>query len=595
MSKHYTDVYDFIISSEAAYQQPIQIGKKSWSMKDHIERSHLYRDSDIVGEKNKFTPIKNLTRPILNLQYRTEDLDVKDVNIYVDDKAKYHLSFLVKKYHDDVFVRENDLETFFDTLNRSRIDYGAGLSKSLSEGRETVPLESIAFCDQRDILSRPIGLKHSYSPDELLKMSKVGWGDKNNGATCSLQDVIVLSRENQRDNISEGDIEVYEVHGNFPKRFANTSDDSGEYEARIFICAFYQKKDSDAKEGIILYTKVETETPFKLIKRDPIYGRALGFGGAEELFEDQLWTNYAQIRKLQMMDSASKTILVTDDPNYANRNNTNNMENNEITTIADGKTVQQVDTFPRNFRLFDNFSVELETHAKNMGAAQDPIQGAEPQSGTPFASLQMQVQQGMGLHDYRRGQFAKHIEEIYNDDYIPMIVKKITQGATFLSELSLEDMQYVTECLVRNAVNNFVKEKILNGELINDEEVEALKESTAEEFKQKGNKHFIEILKGEFKNASLAVKVSVAGKSKNLGKAMDVIVNVMRFAMSNPQGFMAVMQIPGMAASFNQVIEYAGLSPVDFSDIGKVQQQMAEQAQMQAQPSPLPAQQPAMV
>src|SRR3990167_6147537 len=85
------DIVQYIVSQEANYKRPIPIGNKEWSMRDFIERSTLYRDSDIVGPKTKFTPIKNITRPILNLQYRTEDIDVKDVQIYVDDKDKYHL------------------------------------------------------------------------------------------------------------------------------------------------------------------------------------------------------------------------------------------------------------------------------------------------------------------------------------------------------------------------------------------------------------------------------------------------------------------------------------------------------------------------
>ena len=595
MSKYYTDIYDFIISSETNYAKEVKLPSgKMWGMKHHINRSVVYRDSDLVDDKNRMTPVKNITRPNLNLQYRTEDIDVKDVQIYVENQDKFHLSFLIKKYHDDVFVIENDLETFFDQLNQSRIDFGGGLSKKLADARECVPLESIVFCDQRDILSRPIGLKHSYAPDELLDMGKRGWGETSNGATVSLKELLMLSRDNQRQDVSEGDIEIYEVHGNVPKRFADATDDSGEYESRIFICAFYQKKDSTSKQGVILYTAVEEKSPFKLIKRDPIYGRALGFGGAEEIFEDQVWTNYAQIRKLQMMDSASKTLLQTTDPNFTNRNNTDDMDNNEVLVLADGKTLSQVDTFPRNFRLFDNFVVELEEHAKNMSAAQDPIQGKPPTAGTPFSSLQAQIQQSMGLHDYRRGQFAKHIEEIYVQDYLPMIRKNLTKGAKFLSELTVDELQTVAEKIATNKSNEFVKERILQGELVTEEEIEAHKEKTKEDFKRKGSKHFIEILKGELDNAMLGVKVSVAGKSKDLGKAMAIIEGVMRFAMANPEGFMTVMQIPGMATGYNQIIEYAGLSPVNFSGVDKMLEQMRLQQQQAKQAPPEPVA-PAMV
>lgn len=594
-------IFEFIKTQESNYERPVPVGKKEWSMKDHIERSTLYRDSDIVGTKTKYTPIKNITRPILNLQYRTEDIDVKDVQIYVDDAEKFHLSFLVKKYHDDVFVKENDLDTFFDKLNQSRIDYGGGLSKKLKSGREVVPLQSIAFCDQTDLLSGPIGIKHYYSPDQLLEMGKRGWGETSNGATTTLKDLIKLSREEKKDNNTNSQqastpgryIEIYEVHGNLPKRYADRTDASGDYETRMYICAFYKKQNNES-QGVILYTAPETQSPFKLSQRGVgTFGRALDFGGAEEIFEDQLWTNYAEIRKLQMLDSASKTVLGAIGPGssvIATRNNINDIDNNEILDLGDGD-LKQIDTFPRNFKLFDSYSLEKDSHAKEMGAAQDPLQGAEPQSGTPFASLQAQIQQGMGLHDYRRGIFAKHIEEIYEDDYIPQIVAEITKGTTFLSELSLKDLQYVTDCVVTIEANKKIKAKMMKqgfeADVPSQEEVDMFKTVIREEFKKKGDKHFLEILKGEFNGVTLGVKVSVAGKSKNLGKATDVLVNMFRLAFSNPQGFMATMQIPGMGEGFNQIAEYAGLSPVDFSDVSKAQEMM-----QQSSPQPQPTQQP---
>ncbi len=595
------DIFQFVRTQESNYKRPVPVGSKMWSMKDTIERATLYRDSDIVGNKTKMTFIKNITRPILNLSYRTEDIDVKDVDIYVDDKDKFHLSFLVKKYHDDVFVQENDLDTFFDKLNQSRIDYGGGLSKRIQEGREVVPLQSIVFCDQTDLLSGPIGIKHYYSPDQLLDMGKVGWGKTENGATVSLKELIRLSREEKKDNNTDGStastpgryIEIYEVHGNLPKRYADRQDDSGDYETRLFIVAFYQKASIDGHTGVILYSAPETETPFKLCQRTTgTFGRALDFGGAEELFDDQLGTNYAEVLKIQMLDSSSKTILGATGVNssiIAQKNNTNNLENNEILDLGDGD-LKQIDTFPRNFRLFDNFSTEKDAHAKEIGAAQDPLQGNEPTAGTPFASLQAQIQQGMGLHDYRRGIFAKHIEEIYKDDYIPQIIKKITEGATWLSELSLEELQYVTECVVRTAVNKEAVRLVLSGQEVTPEIMDAFKQKVTEDFQKKGNKHFIEVLKGEFKGVALNVKVSVAGKSKNLGKAADAYVNLIKFAFANPMGFTQVMQIPGMAKGWNQVAEYAGLDPQDFTGIEKTAQQFQQQ-QAQAQPAP---QQPAL-
>lgn len=595
---NYSDIYDFIKRQEAMYAKPIPLpGGWNWSMKDHLETSYLYANSQLLTGKDDFKPVKNITRPILNLQHRTEDIEVKDVQIYVNDPSKYHLSFLVKKYHDDVFVVENDIDTFFDELNTSRIDFGGGLSKQLDKpAPEVVPMQSIAFCDQTDILSGPIGIKHYFSPDQLLDMARVGWGDENNGATISLEELISLSREEKKDD-HNGEIaqtpgryiEIYEVHGNLPKKFADVNDTSGKYETRLFICAFYQKKTSQEQQGVILYTAPETKSPFKLIKRDPVYGRALGFGGAEELFEAQVWVNYDMIRMQDMLDAASKTILKYVGAGLTNRQKIRDMDNLEMIELQPGEDVGQIDTFPRNMKLFENSVEQWEAHAQQMGAANDSIMGEAPTAGTPFKLQELVTQESRGLHEYRRGQYARHLEEIYTDWIIPHIQKKITQGFKFLSELSLEELQYVTDAIVTNKVNSRIKEMLMQGHAPSPEEVDILKETCKEEFRKKGNKHFIEALKGEFKNVPLAVKVSVAGKSKNLAVAVDKVSNIFRFAFSNPMGFAQVMQIPGMAKAFNEILEFSGLSPADFSGIEK----LALPAAPEGQPGqPQPQQQP---
>ncbi len=596
----YQDIYTFIQTQETAYKLPIRLpGDWEWGMQKHIETSYLYNHSQLTTGKDDFKPVKNITRPIINLQRRTEDIEVTDVQLYIDNPDKYHLSFLVKKYHDDVFVRENDMDTYFDECNDSRITYGAGLSKKLYGPRpEVVPLQSIVFCDQTDILSGPIGIKHFYSPDQLMDMASKGWGEEKNGATGSLPDVIRLAREIKQERQNDTDvktpgkyIEIYEVHGSLPRKFLNKNDTSELFSNQLHIVTFYQKATGE-KGNITLYAAEEPESPFKLIKRDPVYGRALGFGGVEELFEAQVWVNYDMIRMKQMLDAAAVTVFAATGMNatdIARRNKLEGLKNMEVLDMADGE-LKQVDTFPRNLQLFENSVVQWEAHAQQMGAANDAIMGEQPTAGTPFKLQELVTSESHGLHEYRRGQYAKYLEEIYNDWIIPHIQKKICEGATFLSELSLDELQFVTDSVVTNLANQRIKDMILAGEEPTPEMADVFKELLREEFKKKGTKHFVEILKGEFKNTKLGVKVSIAGKSKNLAAMTDKVVNIFRFAFSNPAGFAQVMQIPGMGKAFNEILEFSGLSPVDFSGIDKIAQPQPEPQPQTSpiQPQPLP-------
>ena len=590
----YKDIFELVVAEENRYNSiPIQVTEGwDWNMKTHINETILYKYSQLTSGKNKGKadekPVKNIIRPILNLAYRAEDIDVKDINIYVDDPSLYHLSLLVKKYHDDVFVIENDLDTFFDELKESKIDFGGGLSKYLYSPRpERVFLESIAFCDQTNLLAGVFTLKHDYTPAELLDMASFGWGDKAKGATATLEEVVELSK-NSKHVIKTGrttittskNIEVYEIHGQMPLSFLEEGGDENKYIGQLHIICFYNDT-KDHKKGITLFKGKEKKLPFKFINRDQIYNRALGFGGAEELFEPQVWTNYSEIKKKEMLDAAAKTILKTTDTSFANRNKIMDMDNLEIAVLEEGKDIGQIDTFPRNFTLFEKAVNEWESHAQRMGSATDPLLGESPAAGTPFRLQERVVVEGKGIHEYRKGKYAKHIEEIYKDWILPYIVKKITQGTRFLSELSLDELQYVADCVVRNKANKFVIEKILNGELVFPEDVETYKQQVRDEFMRGGNKKFIEILKGEFANLPLKVKVNVSGKQKNLALITDKLVNIFRQIIMAPQ----VLDDPRMAKIFTKIIEYSGLDPADFTSYTKPTPQIQAQS---VQPMPIP-------
>lgn len=565
------DIFEYIEQQEGLYKKDIEINDIwRWSMREHIEDRSIYKNSNIRGDKKKGTinevPVKNIMRPILNLKYRAEDIDVKDITLYIDDPELYHLSFLIKKYHDDVYVIENDLDTFFDKVKESKIDLGGGLAKNIGKGKpEYVPLESIAFCDQKDMLNAPIGLLHSYSPAQLKEFEKKGWGSKANGATTTIDDLITIVA-NDKGDIPGPDIKVYEVHGVLPKEYLDDErQEQDEYVQQIQLVSFYKNEKGD-RNGLILFRKKEGKSPFKMALTEEIFNRSLGWGGIEELMEPQIWTNYCEVIKKEFLDSASKTIITTDDPTIAAKHPTGlkDMDNLEFLEVQEGKTAKTLDTYPRNITLFDNAVADWWEHSQELGSATPALRGQSPASGTPFRLEERVVMEGKGIHEYRQGKYAKWIEEVYKDWIIPFISKKITEGTKFLSELSLDELQMVAKNVSIIESNKLIKKRILSGQTIEQAEADAYGEKIKDEFMGKGNERFIEILKDELKDAPLKVKVNVVGKQVNLLEKTDKLSNIFRTIAANPQ----ILQIPAMEKLFNKILKYSNLEEMDFGSMG---------------------------
>lgn len=580
-------IYTWIKEQEIAYTQDIDVMENwNWNMKEHIRISMLFKHGKFARASNELAtknPNRNIIYPMLNLRYRAEDIDVRDVTPYVDEPNNDHLSFLIKKYHDEVYVKENKLDTFFDETKEEKIDLGGTLVRKGTNGPLYEPLDSIVFCDQTDMLSGPIAFKVFFSPDELYEMEKYGWGDTKKGANTTIEELITLAEESKQQDSQKGSktktpgkyIEIYRIHGSFPTDWlggAYTQGQKEKYVRQMHICGFYKKKDG-MDVGVTLYKAREYENPFKQhLSGKKIRNRALAYGGVEELFDQQIWTNYSEIQKKNLLDAASKIIPWTDDESFKDQT-LKDMDNLEWLTLQKGSQIGLVPNGSPNIQLFNQWMRELEQHAQFTSGATDALFGKNPSSGSPFKLQQLVVEQGMGLHEYRRGRFATFIAEIYEDWIIPDIVKKLENGARFLATLSPDELQYVTDRIVDSEVFRIEKETILNGGSITIDGREALKQRIREQLSKKGNKYFLELFKGELKNVSVKVKINVAGKQKDLAGIVDKFTNILRFIFStyNSQtGKFSALEDPKALKAFNKLIEYSGLDPIDFGYTGPV-------------------------
>ena len=575
------NIFDFIKAEESKFENDeVQVGDNFfWNFRKHVQLIfHLKNGMFFTGANDWLRAFKNIMEPILELSYWTEDLEVKDVVFFIEGKDDKALSFLVKKYHDEVYTREHDLDTMFDEITESDLDYGGVLIQKGKNRPEILQLNSVAFCDQTDLLGGVVGLKFNFSPAKLRAMSKMGWGEEKNGATISIEDLILLATT-EKDSIgtqggttnsaSGKTIEVYIVRGDMPEHYLKDNNDMEYYCPQVQIVAFYHDQDGK-KQNVTLYRKKDNGESLKFFTSKKVFQRALGRGVGERLVGPQIWTNFLTIHKTNMLEAGSKVPLVTDDPSYTQKNKIQDMETLEVTVIEEGKSITQVPTLAvANIQMFGNEINEWYAFAQTAGSANDPIMGKEAPSGTTFRGQERTVAQGRGPHDRRRGQRAKFIEEIYRWSIIPEIIREITKGKKFLATLSTEELTWVSDQMTTKAVNKRIKDMVLAGKKVTKEEQDMMTQVFKDEFLKKGNKHLIEILKGEFKDAVLNIGISVANKQKNLADLSDKLLNIFQFVFQNPQGFMQAMQIPALAPSFENILEFSGMSIGDFSSLVK--------------------------
>lgn len=567
-------IYDYVKEKESQFQtDEVQIADNwFWNFRNHVQLIFQLKNSIFsTGTNNWLRAFKNIMEPMLNLSYWTEEIEVKDIILYTEEEDNRILTFLLKKYHQEVYVREHNIKEMLDNLTESDIDYGGVLVQKGVDMPEVLALNSVAFCDQTDMLGTPLAFRHFFSPEKLREMGQYGWGNEKNGATISLNDLCVLANDTKKsatlsqkqNKVTGKTIEVYIVRGNLPYAYLNDDNDMDTYCNQLQIIAYYTKKDS-TKQGVTLYRKEEDEGNLKFFTSQKVYQRALGRGVGETLLHPQIWSNFLTIHKTNMLESASKVPLYTDDSSYNVKNKIQDMENLEITTIEDGKKIYQVPTAaPANLNMLNTAIDEWFVQAQAATASEDPIAGKEAPSGTTFKGQERSVIQNQGTHDRRVGKRAKFIEEIYRDYIIPDMTKEILKGTQFLASLSADELAWLSDAVVTNVVNKYVIDSIINGTYINSEQQDQITAQLKQQFKKKGNKHMLEILKGEFKDVKIKIGIDVANKNRDVGGMVNNLQAMMQMIIANPY----IIKSPPIQKLFNEIVEMMGLSPIDLSEL----------------------------
>lgn len=566
------DVFAYITTQEANWktaQVPLT-RSKSWNMSDHIERctavanAYFYQGSNDV---NNGRPYDDIVTPIINVAFRSEGFDVKDIIPYVDDVDENYKSFLVKKYHPQ-WARKNELDTFIDEVVETSVIYDLVLVKNVNNVRpEVVDLKTIAFCDQTDVLASPLCLKHQYTPAELVAFKGKWYDDKIDMAiTLAVNEIEVSIAGNQTVKTPGKYIEVYELRGDLPETWDDPEGDPNKFTPQMQIVCYYNDKEGK-KQGITLYKGKDKPLGenFKALKIDMVRskGRACGRSIVESLFEPQVWRNYDAIKIKKMLDAAVN-LLQTDSDEYGNQK-LSELKENTILKHEAGKPITRIDGSIQNLPAYTNDQIKWENNARVIGSASDAQLGTNPVAGTPFALQNLIVQQGESIHEYRQGKIATFFADVLYPSWIlGYLVDEMNKGKNFSEELSFDELQEVSNQIATNKTESQMADLIFQDKVVTPEAKAAALQMYKEQFMKGGSRGFFKVVENELKDIPTCVYVNVKGKQKNMAANADKITNLIREVIANAAAFQAN---PGLAKPLNQLLEESGLSAIDFSSI----------------------------
>jgi len=499
------------------------------------------------------------------------DLDRKDMNVEsVDDSSVDGTvrSMLLRRKVSN-WMNETKFGVLLNKFTRTRAKYGGVIVKKVVKNGKVelrVPAWKDMITDQTDILGGCIIERHYYSPSELKAMD---------GVWENVDEAIALSKQNKDDNRTVGNdtqsfySEIYELHGILPETYLYEDGDENKYIPQMWVVAgidSYKITDEGnlKEDGIVLFKGEESELPYKYLSRESIEGRGLGVGVVEELFQEQIWTNFTINEEQRLMRIAGKVFFQTPDKKLPA--NILKVDNGTIFKY-DTAGMTQVNAVPSSLPQYKNTMVTWGNSADRKTNSQPAITGEGVPSNTPFASLQLQNQELNSDFDYRREESALFWEEVFMDWVIPQQIKELKRDGALASEFSREELEWIDSKVANDLAKKAVKDALLAQDTLNYNPITQgdVESYTAEVLKNtpKAPIRKITFPKGYFDNWEYKVRFYATNEARN--KAVQDITSssILQALAQDP----TLLTDPIKSKIFLPVLERNGISPAVIKDI----------------------------
>lgn len=511
---------------------------------------------DSQGNKKPFFNVSDNPRWIAA---KMIDFDQKDINVITESGHDEHIGWLLEKellY----WMKDNQIGMMINQIVENLPKWGTVVLKRVKGNIQFVNLENLIVDPTAETLndSQFIDERHEYTPNELRRQGKKkGWNTDN------IEAVIENAKAHKKQRI-----EVWERYGEV--------EDS---ENNFHIIAGMDLGLTD-EEALLYEGKKDPE--YKEVHWEKEYGRWLGIGQIEKLFEAQIAKNEMYYYFHRGIEITSLNIFQTRDENFT-KNLLTELENGDILRTLSEITPIAVEE--RNLPAY-NFADQLwNKNISDRAFAHEPLSGQRPAAGTPWHTTQLQAAMAGQYYGFKQQYLAFFFKDILYTWVIPNFKSEVS-GSHKKHLMKLlgtgEDGQRMFNAILASKMRDRQAEFAQKGRMLFGAEYDIIKSIEVERLKR-GD---FEIPDGLYENVKYKIDIIITGERLETAGKISVLQTILQITGQNPQ----VMQNPETRRIVFKIMDWAGVNPVSiFGQEPQGIQQMAQQVAGQQRGGSLPA------
>lgn len=585
--KENKDFYDNYIQIVPGY---------TFNQYETLKRIHLYHASKFenggtyLGRDLIFY---NIVNPPCEVAMRMLNVDSKQIRLWPTNPKSYFSTFLLEKEL-KLWLKTSKMGQILNQIAEEAPRYGSVVIEKTKDGAEVVDLRRLVLDPTVDTIGRSRFVTTIYymTPTELRA---TGWDNVETAIERFSTNELNQSYEDQGGDFHQMSatpyIKVYKRYGEVPSRWLGGSDDKLVKALFIVAGADTEEKNEQGlpvgEAGVTLFkSKWHKEWPFKDYHYTKIKGRWLGLGVIEALFDIQVRFNELKNTKRFSMELSSLHLFQTKDKGIV-RNALTDLQNGDIITSASG--IEPVMNEERNLAAYDSEEVSYAQHADRLSFAYEAIRGDQSANQT-LGQTQIAVAQGTSVYAFKRENLTLMLRDFFNDLVMEQLLKDLSKEHVMRFVGTAQELKILDDAAAEIHANDFVKDKILKGEVVTPEMLDLEKTRAKKEYKKLGENRFVKIKDAFYDDVEFEFDFIINNEQAEPAMLVQNTQSVLMAVSQNPM----ILQDPRIKMLFFKYAELLGVSPAEMemadnqAQSSPMQQLLDPQAQPVPQPNPMP-------